>query len=94
MADSAEPGLYAGITSTGIFGRLTCSSGKRAKPANRVFFAAWDDALAAGFRPCKRCRPEPMDTYERGADGRWRLLVERLDVICRAQRRSAGAGSR
>ena len=75
MADSDKPGRFAGITSTGIFGRLTCPSGKRAKPANRVFFATWDDALAAGFRPCKRCRPEPEDVYERGLDGRWRLVA-------------------
>jgi len=72
VVDSSEPGRFAGITSTGIFGRLTRPSGKRARPANRVFFATWD--VAAGFRPCQRCRPEPADAYERDASGRWRLV--------------------
>ena len=75
VVDSREPGRFAAITSTRVFGRLTCSSGKRARRANRVFFAAWDDAVAAGFRPCKRCRPEPGDAYERDAAGRWRLAA-------------------
>lgn len=75
VVDSGEPGRFAGITSTGVFGRLTCPSGKRARPANRVFFATWGDAVAAGFRPCKRCRPEPADAYERDATGRWRLVA-------------------
>ena len=75
VVDSGEPGRFAGITSTRIFGRLACPSGKRAKPANRVFFATWDDAVAAGFRPCQRCRPAPVDAYERDAAGRWRLVA-------------------
>ena len=73
--DSREPGRFAGITSTRVFGRLTCPSGKRARPAHRFFFATWDDAVAAGFRPCKRCRPEPGDAYERDAAGGWRLVA-------------------
>ena len=75
QVDSDEPSRFAGITSTGIFGRLTCRSGERARSANRVFFATWDDAVAAGFRPCKRCRPEPEDAYERDVEGRWRLVA-------------------
>lgn len=75
VVDSSEPGRFAGITSTGIFGRLTRPSGKRARPANRVFFATWDDAVAAGFRPCQRCRPDPADTYERDVAGNWRLVA-------------------
>ena len=71
---SDEPGRFAGITSTRIFGRLTCRSGERASSTNRVFFATWEDAVAAGFRPCKLCRPEPEDTYEQDVDGRWQLV--------------------
>ncbi len=57
--ESGEPGRFAGITTTRIFGRLTCPSGTRARPEHRVFFATWEDAVAAGYRPCLRCRPEP-----------------------------------
>jgi O-6-methylguanine DNA methyltransferase len=47
---------YVGVTSTGIFCRLTCPA-RTPKRDNTRFFASTDAALAAGFRPCKRCRP-------------------------------------
>jgi methylphosphotriester-DNA--protein-cysteine methyltransferase len=56
---SKTPGKFAGIVTQGIFGRLDCSSGKRAHRQNRVFFHTWKDAVAAGMRPCKHCKPEP-----------------------------------
>jgi methylphosphotriester-DNA--protein-cysteine methyltransferase len=67
------PGRFAAVTTTGIFGRLTCGAGRRARTEHRVFLATWDDAIAAGYRPCRVCRPTPDDRYERGPDG-WRLL--------------------
>lgn len=47
---------YVGVTSTGIFCRLTCSARKPLR-RNTRFFAATDAAIAAGFRPCLRCHP-------------------------------------
>ena len=47
--------LYAVIT-TGVFCRPSCAS-RAARPENLRFFPDGDAALAAGFRPCKRCRP-------------------------------------
>ncbi|MDE2972019.1 MAG: bifunctional DNA-binding transcriptional regulator/O6-methylguanine-DNA methyltransferase Ada [Acidobacteriota bacterium] len=47
--------LYAVIT-TGVFCRPSCAS-RAARPENLRFFPDADAALAAGFRPCKRCRP-------------------------------------
>lgn len=38
-----------------IYGLLTCSSGKRMKTENRVFFKNEKEALNAGFRPCGQC---------------------------------------
>jgi methylphosphotriester-DNA--protein-cysteine methyltransferase len=38
-----------------IFGKLTCSSGKRMKKENRVFFKDTSEALGTGFRPCGHC---------------------------------------
>lgn len=55
------PGRYAGITTQKIFGRLTCGSGKRAKKENRIFFHTWEDAVKAGHRPCKLCKPEKRE---------------------------------
>ena len=57
------PGRYAGNITHKIFGRLDCESGKRMKKENRVFFASWEDALAAGYRPCKNCQPRYSDKY-------------------------------
>ena len=45
-----------GVTTTGVFCRPGCAS-RRPLRANVRFFATAGDALAAGFRPCQRCRP-------------------------------------
>jgi len=47
--------LYA-VTTTGVFCRPACSS-RRPLRANVRFFGSADAAQAAGFRPCKRCKP-------------------------------------
>jgi len=38
-----------------IFGKLNCSSGKRMKKENRVFFKSTLEAMQLGFRPCGHC---------------------------------------
>jgi len=52
----AEPFYYAVLT-TGIYCRPSCPS-KRPRRENVVFFRAREAAERAGFRPCKRCKPE------------------------------------
>jgi AraC family transcriptional regulator of adaptative response/methylated-DNA-[protein]-cysteine methyltransferase len=47
--------LYA-VTTTGVFCRPSCSSRRPLRPNVRFFHSA-AEAQAAGFRPCKRCRP-------------------------------------
>lgn len=55
--DPAYEGVFwLGVKTTGIFCRPTC----RARPPKREnieFFAAPADALHAGYRPCRKCRP-------------------------------------
>lgn len=48
--------FYVGVMSTGIFCRSVCSANKP-KFENCVFYKTAEEALLAGFRPCKRCRP-------------------------------------
>ncbi|MFE6799737.1 bifunctional transcriptional activator/DNA repair enzyme AdaA [Paenibacillus chitinolyticus] len=48
---------YVGITSTGIFCRPSCRS-RTPKPENVRVYDSIERALDAGFRPCKRCKPE------------------------------------
>ncbi|SFT00425.1 bifunctional transcriptional activator/DNA repair enzyme AdaA [Marininema halotolerans] len=48
---------YVGIVSTGIFCRPSCRS-RTPKPENVRVYPSMDEARQAGFRPCKRCRPD------------------------------------
>lgn len=49
--------LFFAVTSTGIYCRPICPAPKP-KPENVLYFASKDLAQLAGFRACKRCRPE------------------------------------
>jgi AraC family transcriptional regulator, regulatory protein of adaptative response / methylated-DNA-[protein]-cysteine methyltransferase len=53
--DSSATFFYAVVT-TGVFCRPACTS-RRPLRENVRFFSSIGDAQAAGFRPCKRCRP-------------------------------------
>ncbi|MEM9981118.1 MAG: Ada metal-binding domain-containing protein [Bacteroidota bacterium] len=47
--------ILAGNKQLKIFGTLQCSSGKRMKRKNRVFFSSIAEAKAYSFRPCGHC---------------------------------------
>ena len=68
-----DPFYYA-VKTTGIFCRPGCRS-RLPKRANVLFFATPAEALAAGFRPCKRCQPA-TETVEQD-------LARRLSRACR-----------
>ncbi|MDK9712062.1 bifunctional transcriptional activator/DNA repair enzyme AdaA [Acidaminobacter sp.] len=62
-SDPAYDGqFFYAVKSTGIFCRPSCKS-KNPKIENIDFFDTSDDAQRAGYRPCKRCRPDLL-TYE------------------------------
>lgn len=46
---------FAGNKKLKIYGTLHCSSGKRMKTANRVFFKSENEAAGMGYRPCGHC---------------------------------------
>ncbi|MDC6362911.1 MULTISPECIES: Ada metal-binding domain-containing protein [Flavobacteriaceae] len=46
---------YAGHKKLKIYGTLKCTSGKRMKRENRVFFKTEKEALSLGYRPCGHC---------------------------------------
>ena len=56
--------IHAGAITLGgykkakIYGLLTCSSGRRMKVENRVFFKDEEEALAHRYRPCGNCLQE------------------------------------
>jgi AraC family transcriptional regulator of adaptative response/methylated-DNA-[protein]-cysteine methyltransferase len=47
---------YVGVTSTGVFCRLTCPA-RKPKQENCRFFASVAECLEAGFRACLKCHP-------------------------------------
>lgn len=47
---------YVGVTSTGIFCRLTCPA-RKPKPENCRFFCSVAECMEAGFRACLKCHP-------------------------------------
>lgn len=55
--DSAYDGaFFTAVRTTGIFCRTTCTA-RKPKRENVCFYDTIHDALSAGYRPCKICRP-------------------------------------
>jgi AraC family transcriptional regulator of adaptative response/methylated-DNA-[protein]-cysteine methyltransferase len=55
--DSGYDGIFVvAVRTTGIFCRPTCAA-KKPQARNVEYFATTREALLAGYRPCKRCRP-------------------------------------
>jgi AraC family transcriptional regulator of adaptative response/methylated-DNA-[protein]-cysteine methyltransferase len=55
--DTSYDGVFlTGVATTGIFCRPSCSA-RKPLPENVEFFPCSRDAVLAGYRPCKRCRP-------------------------------------
>jgi AraC family transcriptional regulator of adaptative response/methylated-DNA-[protein]-cysteine methyltransferase len=90
VADGAF--VYA-VRTTGVYCRPSCAA-RRARRENVAFFASCADAVRAGFRPCKRCRPNEA----RAARGHGRAvaaacrLIETADGIPSLDRLARAAG--
>jgi AraC family transcriptional regulator of adaptative response/methylated-DNA-[protein]-cysteine methyltransferase len=64
---SADGTFIYGVTSTGIYCRPSCAS--RRPRADRVkFFDTTTEARQAGFRACKRCRPDTIGLAQPGVE--------------------------
>ena len=80
--DRAADGQFVyAVKTTGVYCRPSCAA-RRARRANVEFHATPADAERAGFRACKRCRPN-----EAGAAGR-----DHADAVARACRRIERGG--
>ena len=66
--DTAADGTFVyGVTSTGVYCRPSCPS--RRPRADRVrFFDTTTEARQAGFRACKRCRPDTVGMAQPGVE--------------------------
>jgi AraC family transcriptional regulator of adaptative response/methylated-DNA-[protein]-cysteine methyltransferase len=65
--DGAADGVfYYSVLTTGVYCRPSCAS-RLARRDNVAFHATCEEAEAAGFRPCQRCRPNEAPLAERHA---------------------------
>lgn len=59
--------FYYAVKTTGVYCRPSCGS-RTPRPENVSFFLTTADAEIAGFRPCKRCKPDQRSLGDRHAD--------------------------
>jgi AraC family transcriptional regulator of adaptative response / methylphosphotriester-DNA alkyltransferase methyltransferase len=78
--DIGEAGFFCACRTTGIVCRPSCPS-KTPRRENIIIFEKLSDAVAEGFRPCMRCRPDDPDWHGAAAE-----LAERakdyMDAHC------------
>ncbi|MDM0104066.1 bifunctional DNA-binding transcriptional regulator/O6-methylguanine-DNA methyltransferase Ada [Variovorax sp. J22R24] len=65
--DAAADGrFFYSVRTTGVYCRPSCAA-RSARPENVEFHATTADAERAGFRPCKRCKPDQPARAEQHA---------------------------
>ena len=73
---SYDGAFFLAVRSTGVFCRPSCPA-RKPLARNVSYYASAREALFAGFRPCRRCRPLSVD----GAPPEWAaLLLTRVDA--------------
>ncbi|MCF4166056.1 bifunctional DNA-binding transcriptional regulator/O6-methylguanine-DNA methyltransferase Ada [Zavarzinia compransoris] len=82
---AAGPDFLYGVVTTGVVCRPGCAS-RRPKRENTRFFADLASAEAAGFRPCKRCRPDQAAPAAAARAG------QAVETACRLIRETLEAG--
>ena len=63
---AADEKFFYSVKTTGVYCRLSCPA-RLARPENVRFHATRADAERAGFRPCKRCKPDQPSLAEQHA---------------------------
>jgi AraC family transcriptional regulator of adaptative response/methylated-DNA-[protein]-cysteine methyltransferase len=62
----ADGRFFYSVKSTGVYCRPSCAA-RTPRPENVAFHASAEAAQRAGFRPCKRCRPDQPPRAQRDA---------------------------
>lgn len=74
----ADGKFYYSVSTTGVYCRPCCAA-RLAKPEHVRFHATCKDAENAGFRPCKRCKPDqalPAEQYAAKVAAACRLIEQ------------------
>jgi len=67
VARDPEADFYYSVKTTGVYCRPSCAA-RLARPENVRFYLTREDAEQAGFRPCKRCKPDQALPAEQHAE--------------------------
>jgi len=71
---TADGQFYYSVKTTGVYCRPSCAA-RPPRPENVQFYSSREEARKAGFRPCKRCKPDGPALTE--------LNSERIAAVCR-----------
>ena len=63
---SADETFYYAVKTTGVYCRPACGA-RTPRPENVVFYGTASEAEQAGFRACRRCKPNQAPAAERAA---------------------------
>lgn len=55
---------FGGNRKLKIYGTLSCTSGKKMKRENRIFFLTEEDAIINGLRPCGHCMKQKYQKWK------------------------------
>ena len=64
---AADGRFYYSVRTTGVYCRPSCGA-RTPRPENLRFYASREQAEQAGFRPCKRCRPDQPSLAEQHSE--------------------------
>ena len=59
---AADGTFFYSVKTTGVYCRPSCAA-RTANPENVAFHRTAADAERAGFRPCKRCKPDQASRF-------------------------------
>jgi AraC family transcriptional regulator of adaptative response/methylated-DNA-[protein]-cysteine methyltransferase len=89
----ADGAFYYSVRTTGVYCRPSCAA-RLARRENVRFHATREAAAHAGFRPCRRCRPESTGLAEERAEAVARAcrLIETAEEAPSLEALAEGAG--
>jgi len=82
--------VVAAVLTTGIYCRPSCPA-RRPRRENVRFFGSGGEAVAAGFRSCRRCTPDQC-SREEAAIARAKELIEEAETPLRLEALAAAVG--
>lgn len=90
---SADGQFFFSVRTTGVYCRPSCPA-RRANPRNVAFHHSAAEAEQAGFRPCRRCRPDepPLEQQHTARVARACRLIASAEEMPRLGRLAASVG--